>query len=159
MRKIVLENSCKNTDRMIKKATEKDYPAIIQVWEQSVRVTHHFLPEDYLQEIKALLPAIFPAVSIYIYENDHYGMEGFLGVADNKIEMLFIHPGRRGQGTGRLLTQFAIEELKTDKVDVNEQNEQAVGFYRRMGFVISGRTETDGMGRPYPLLQMKLANK
>ena len=159
MRKFVLENSCKNTDRMIKKAMENDYPEIIQVWEQSVRATHHFLPEDYLQEVKALLPDIFPAVSIYIFENDQYGIEGFLGVANDKIEMLFIHPGRRGQGIGGLLTQFAIEELKTDKVDVNEQNEQAVGFYQRMGFVISGRTDRDGMGRPYPLLQMKLAIK
>ena len=151
-----MENACKNIDRMIKKATEKDYPAIIQVWEQSVRATHHFLPEDYLQEIKALLPAILPAVPTYILQNEEQGIDGFLGVADNKIEMLFIHPDKRGQGIGCSLVQFAIIELKADKADVNEQNEQAVGFYRRMGFVISGRTDTDGRGRPYPLLQMKL---
>lgn len=41
-------------------------------------------------------------------------------------------------------------------VDVNEQNEQAVGFYKRMGFTINGRTDTDGLGKPYPILQMKL---
>lgn len=43
-----------------------------------------------------------------------------------------------------------------DCVDVNEQNEQAVGFYKRMGFTVIGRTGMDGLGKPYPLLQTKL---
>ena len=143
---------------MIVKASEKDYADLTRVWEASVRATHHFVPEDYLQEIKALLPVIFPAVAIYIFENDQNEIDGFLGVAEHKIEMLFIHPDKRGKGIGRLLTDYAINELKADKVDVNEQNDQAVGFYQRMGFIIEGRTDKDGMGRPYPLLQMKLAD-
>ena len=141
------------------KATEKDYSAIAIVWEASVRATHDFLPEDYLQEIKGLLPTIFPAVPIYVFLNDRSEIEGFIGVADHKIEMLFIHPGARRKGIGRLLTEFAVSELKADKVDVNEQNEQAVGFYRRLGFTVEGRTDKDGMGRPFPLLQMKLDKK
>ena len=144
---------------MIIKASEEKYTEIISVWEASVRATHHFLPEDYLQEIKGLLPAIFPAVLLYIFQNDQNEIDGFLGVAEQKIEMLFIRPDSRGKGIGRLLTQFAINELKADKVDVNEQNDQAVGFYRRMGFVVDGRTDKDGMGRPFPLLQMKLAKR
>jgi putative acetyltransferase len=141
---------------MISKATEKDYPAIIEVWEQSVRATHHFLPEDYLQEIKTLLPSILPAVPVYVFKTEKGTIKGILGVAEQKIEMLFIHPGSRGQGIGKLLTRFAVDELKADKVDVNEQNEQAVGFYMKMGFVQKGRTDTDSMGRPFPLLLMEL---
>ena len=144
---------------MIVKSSEENYTEIGRVWEASVRATHHFIPEDYLQEIKGLLPVIFPAVLIYIFQNDQNKIEGFLGVAERKIEMLFIHPDSRGKGIGRLLTEFAIDELKADKVDVNEQNDQAVGFYQRMGFVVEGRTEKDGMGRNYPLLQMKLAKR
>ena len=143
---------------MIVKASEKDYDEIARVWEASVRATHHFLPEDYLQEIKALLPVIFPAVRIYIFQGAKDEIHGFLGVSERKIEMLFIRPDRMAKGIGRLMTEFAIKKLNADKVDVNEQNEQAVGFYQRMGFVIEGRTDKDGMGRPYPLLQMKLTN-
>ena len=143
---------------MIVKASEKDYAEIARVWEASVRATHHFLPEDYIQEIKALLPVIFPAVPLYIFKNDQTEIEGFLGVAEHKIEMLFIRPDAMGKGIGRILTDFAISELEADKVDVNEQNGQAVAFYLRMGFVVEGRTDEDGMGRPFPLLQMKLAN-
>jgi putative acetyltransferase len=42
-------------------------------------------------------------------------------------------------------------------VDVNEQNEQAVGFYLKMGFQVEGRSDEDGFGKPYPLLHMRLA--
>jgi putative acetyltransferase len=140
---------------MITTATEKDYPEIIEVWEQSVRATHQFLPEEYLQQIKSLLPSIFPAVQLFVVQ-DHNKIAGFLGVAEKKIEMLFIHPGSRGKGIGKQLTEFAMYELQADKVDVNEQNEQATGFYQRMGFVVTGREETDGLGKPYPLLLMEL---
>ena len=141
---------------MIIAATEKDYPAIIELWEQSVRATHRFLPEDYLQQIKILLPSILPAVQLFINLDEHENITGFLGVAEKKIEMLFIRPLSRGQGVGKQLTQFAVHELQSDRVDVNEQNSQAVGFYQHMGFVITGRSEKDGLGKPFPLLLMEL---
>lgn len=39
---------------------------------------------------------------------------------------------------------------------MNEQNPQAVGFYRHMGFVPYNRTSHDEQGAPYPLLYMRL---
>jgi putative acetyltransferase len=39
---------------------------------------------------------------------------------------------------------------------VNEQNDQAVGFYRRMGFEVASRSAEDGLGQPFPLLHMEL---
>ncbi|MEQ9247207.1 MAG: GNAT family N-acetyltransferase, partial [Nitratireductor sp.] len=30
------------------------------------------------------------------------------------------------------------------------------GFYRKMGFAVTGRSPRDGDGRPYPLLHMSL---
>jgi len=140
---------------MITAATEKDYPVIIELWEQSVRATHRFLPEDYLQHIKILLPSILPAVQLFINLDEHENITGVLGVAEKKIEMLFIHPVSMGQGIGKQLTLFAVHELQSDKVDVNEQNSQALGFYDHMGFVIAGRSETDGLGKPFPLLLME----
>ena len=140
---------------MINSASQRDYPAIIELWELSVRASHLFLPEDYLQRIKKLLPSILEAVKLFVHlENDQKTITGFLGVTDEKIEMLFIHPDKRGQGMGTLLNKFAIEQLHTYKVDVNEQNEQAVGFYKRIGYEVVGRTEVDGLGKPFPILQM-----
>lgn len=61
-----------------------------------------------------------------------------------------------GQGLGKKLMNFAISELKAFKVDVNEQNKNAVRFYEGMGFKTYERTDLDDQGNPYPLLRMKL---
>jgi putative acetyltransferase len=140
---------------MIVSATDKDYPAIIEVWELSVRATHDFLPEDYLQEIKQLLPTIFPHVQIYTCRDDDGAITGFAGVAGDKMEMLFIHPRSMGQGVGRSLAEYCIHTLNADKVDVNEHNAPAVEFYKKIGYGQIGRRELDSMGRPFPLLEMQ----
>jgi putative acetyltransferase len=148
-------NFVKKKNEMIRLATENDYSAIIDVWERSVRATHHFLPEDYLQEIKMMLPAIFPSVPVYVYLNDAKQILGFTGVADGKIEMLFLHPDARGKGIGKILLHYSMHILGAYELEVNEQNDQAVSFYQYMGFIVVNRKETVGLGRPFPLLKMK----
>lgn len=84
---------------------------------------------------------------------------GFIGVADKKIEMLFLEPKYFGQGLGLKLLDFAVKELKADKLDVNEQNEKALKFYQKFGFQTFDRTDKDDQGRSYPILRMKLIIK
>lgn len=70
--------------------------------------------------------------------------------------MLFIDPEYRGKKIGKTLLNYSIDKLKVNKVDVNEQNEQAVGFYKHFGFEIISRSKLDATGKPYPILHMKL---
>ena len=70
--------------------------------------------------------------------------------------MLFLDPDYFGQGLGKILMNYAINELSVDKVDVNEQNINAVNFYQRLGFKTYERTDKDDQGKDYPLLRMKL---
>ena len=62
----------------------------------------------------------------------------------------------RGKGVGKQLLQYGIENYGIQELTVNEQNPQAVGFYRHMGFKTYKRTDYDEEGNPYPLLYMKL---
>ena len=78
-----------------------------------------------------------------------------MGMTDNNIDSLFISPDQRGKGIGKHMIAHAKKQ-GTLTVDVNEQNTQGVGFYRHVGFVETGRSETDDQGRPYPLLHLKL---
>ena len=145
------------TDKIEIKAYDQKYKQqILRVWEQSVLATHDFLTPVDFKEIKELVQTInFDHFQVYCLTEDDLAI-GFIGVADKKIEMLFLDPEYFGQGLGKMLTNFAISELAADKVDVNEQNIKAVNFYKKSGFEIVERTEKDDQGRNYPLLRMKL---
>jgi len=135
----------------------KDYPELTDVWEASVRATHHFLREEDIQFFKPLiLNEYLKAVRLHCVKDASGEINGFIGTLDNAIEMLFIRPSARGKGIGRALAEFAINNENCIKVDVNEENEQAVGFYKKLGFKTTGRSEKDGFGKPYPLLHMEL---
>lgn len=137
----------------------QDFPEIVEVWEASVRATHHFLTEEDILFFKPLiLQEYLGAIDLWIALNQQHKIVGFLGVSDDSIEMLFIHPDDRGKGIGKLLIHHAIHALQACKVEVNEQNEQAVGFYEKMGFVLVSRSAQDSMGKPYPILHMELVS-
>ncbi len=143
----------------VTKVSADDFPRLIEVWEASVRATHHFLSEADIQFIKPLIPDALSQVSeLVCVRDDAEQVVGFVGVEHDKLEMLFIHPMRRGQGVGSRLLGYAVNVLGAHLLDVNEQNEQAVGFYMRRGFKVEGRSELDSTGKPFPLLHMRLEN-
>lgn len=116
------------------KTTKADFPEILEVWENSVRATHDFLEEKDIQYYKPLiLNKYLDSIDIYCVRNEFNKMIAFLGISGKHIEMLFIDPAERGRGLGKQLICFAITQLKTQTVDVNEQNLQTVGFYKKWG--------------------------
>lgn len=146
----------KAMDNIITPCSHSDYPELTNLWEASVRATHHFLSEEDIIFFRPLiLNEYLKSVDLYCIKH-HAHIAGFIGLSAGAIEMLFIHPGMRGRGIGRQLTDFAITQKQATSVDVNEQNTQAVGFYEKMGFVVKNRSEIDGFGKPYPLLHMEL---
>lgn len=144
----------------IEKASKSDYVTLIEIWEKSVRATHHFLPEENIASLKPLiLEHYFDAVDLRVAKNANNHIVGFIGVAQSNIEMLFISPDFRNCGVGSLLSKNAIQHQSATKVDVNEQNEDAIGFYQHLGFKVIGRSPLDGQGNPFPLLHMELESK
>ncbi len=133
------------------------YDEVVELWEASVRATHDFLKEEDILYFKPLiLNTYLDAVSLRCLRNEQGKMVGFMGVANQNLEMLFVSPDYRGQKIGQTLLKYAIETFQIIKVAVNEQNEQAVGFYKRFGFETIKRSETDGSGKPYPTLHLEL---
>lgn len=56
-----------------------------------------------------------------------------------EIERIYVRPENQGQGLGRLLIQFGIEQARQRKkksvwLGVWEKNIKAIGFYQAMGF-------------------------
>lgn len=142
---------------MVEQVLPEYYAEMLNVWENSVRATHDFISEEDIEFFKPIIiEQAFPAVQLRCIKSTSGSILGFVGVHDDKIEMLFILNEERGKGVGKLLLQYAIEQLGATKVDVNEQNPQAVGFYEHMGFKVVSRSPVDDMGKPFPILHMTL---
>ena len=141
---------------MLKQASEIDFPILIDIWERSVIATHDFLPKAEIDNLKTLiLNEYFHFVLLHKFVQEGQ-IVGFIGTSNDNIEMLFIDPEFRAKGVGRALTSFAVNNLKIKKVDVNEQNLQAFGFYEKLGFKVIGRSELDGQNKPYPILHLEI---
>ena len=130
---------------------------LLKIWENSVLATHFFLSETEIKKIKEYVPSALSAVKhLIIAENYFKETVAFMGIEDNRLEMLFILPSERKKGIGKWLLIYGIQNYNINEVTVNEQNPQAIGFYKHMGFEIYKRTDFDEQGNSYPLLYMKL---
>lgn len=144
---------------MIREGADADeYPRLVEIWRTSVDATHDFLAAEHRASIEQKLPTDYlPNVRLAVAEREGQAV-GFAGTADGDLAMLFVHAEQRGSGIGSALLRHVIEEHGVTTVDVNEQNEQAVAFYRHSGFEITGRSPVDSDGLPYPLLHMRLTS-
>ena len=141
----------------VSKIAPSEYPAIVTLWEASVRATHDFLQEEDILFFRPLiLNEYLKAVDLNCVRDDKGLILGFSGVAEGNLEMLFVHPDTSGKGVGKTLLIHAIKNQLITKVDVNEQNPKALEFYLKNGFKIISRSELDGAGKPYPILHLQL---
>ena len=126
----------------------------LEIWRAAVDATHDFLtPEDRVaidKEVESFLPGAALLLSV---TEANYPI-CLMIISRGQMDALFIDPHYRGIGAGRALVEHGLKLHSTMTTDVNEQNEQAVGFYRRMGFVPTGRREWDDQGRFYPIIHL-----
>ena len=77
---------------------------LLNIWEQSVRATHQFLSGPEIRRIAEYVPAALREVPVLAAaENAEGEPVAFMGIAGNKLEMLFVSPESRGKGVGKRL--------------------------------------------------------
>src|SRR5215213_650287 len=146
-------------DMHVRAARVEDRERLLELWERSVRATHHFLEDS---DVVALRPLVAEelasdALDWWVLASATEAAIGFLGFASDTIEALFVDPDHHGQGGGKSLVAHAQSLLGVGAlaVDVNEQNEAALGFYEALGFSVAERSLTDTGGRALSTMHMK----
>ena len=141
----------------VKERTDNLINQLLEVWEDSVKATHTFLSNEEIENIKKYVPQALKGVAhLIIIEDENNIPIAFMGIEENKLEMLFIKNSERGKGLGKQLLNYGIEKYNINELAVNEQNPKAKGFYEHMGFETYQRNELDDQGNPYPILYMRL---
>ncbi len=139
----------------LRSSRPEDGPDLIDLWRRSVDATHHFLSAEDRKAIDDEVCGFLPHAPMTVAVDEDDKPCGFMLIDGTHMEALFIDPDARGCGIGRQLLQHGLSLHGALTTDVNVQNAQAVGFYQRMGFVETGRSEKDSQGRPYPLIHLR----
>ena len=139
-------------------ATKKDYELILNIWEKSVKKTHHFLSEADFKFYKEIIPEHLDSVILYLWE-DNGVIIGFSGISEDELAMLFLDPNYIDKGYGGYILIELIETEHVKRIDVNTQNEYAKNFYLKYGFEIEFEDDHDGFGKPYPITHLVKTTK
>lgn len=132
---------------------------LADLWQASVSASHDFLTPNDIETLRPIVHQGLSDIETLVVAGDLENPKAFIGIEGDKVEMLFVAPGCFGHQLGRKLMTLAIQRFGILRVDVNEQNPQAQGFYRHLGFEVCGRTACDAQGKPFPILEMQLKKR
>lgn len=138
----------------IRRSRHDEGEKLVAIWRRSVDATHDFLSKEYRVELETLVSSFLPEAPLWVAVTEKDEPVAFMLLTGEHMDALFVDPTVRGCGVGKLLIEHALTLAPKLTTNVNEQNEQAVGFYQKMGFKVTGRSETDDLGKAYPLLHL-----
>ncbi|MDR0857046.1 MAG: GNAT family N-acetyltransferase [Mycoplasmataceae bacterium] len=130
--------------------------ALNDIWYKSAKHTHNFLSTADFEAIAPRVKSILQGkeTAILVYEQNK--IIAFSTIKAKHIESIFVLPEYIRQGIGSKIVEYAKQKHEVETVDVNKQNENAINFYKKHGFVISGETDKDAFGKGYPILHLHL---
>lgn len=122
-----------------------DIDAVADIWLDTNRRTHHFIPSKYWENNLEAVREMFPQAEIYVWE-ENGEIQGFAGLTGDYIAGIFVKNHFQGRGIGAQLLNRAKEEREKLSLHVYRKNEGALRFYQREGFHVQseGTDETTG---------------
>ena len=132
-----------------------DRDRLAQVWLEASRLGHPFMSEaDLLDQQVKVRDIYLPQAENWVVELDGEPA-GFIGLIEGFIGGLFVDPAAHGHGLGKALVLHAVVLKGALELEVYAENEMAVGFYLKLGFVETLRRDADDEGRPQEVIRMR----
>lgn len=120
---------------MIRELRKADIDSVADIWLDTNRKAHAFIPASYWESNFASVKEMLPQAEVYVYENDK-GIQAFLGLSGEYIEGIFVSEGAQSRGIGKCLLDCAKDRKPALRLNVYQKNVRAIRFYRREGFQI-----------------------
>lgn len=129
--------------------TEEHKDRLTEIWLMSVRRTLSDLdPGDVQFYARLFQEEILERLELHAVRSRLGGeLTGFIAMNGSKVELLVVHPHYQGQGIAGVLLEHVSQRGEL-AVDVGEQTPDVYDFYQSLGFIESGRSESDTAGRP-----------
>lgn len=122
---------------MVRKMKEADLDAVMQIWLDTNRKAHDFIPAEYWSGNYEMVRSLLPEAEVYVYQDDSTEeIVGFIGLVDTFVAGLFVKDDMQSKGIGKQLLDFAKDKKERLSLTVYRKNERAVRFYQRERFLI-----------------------
>ncbi|MGL4715795.1 MAG: GNAT family N-acetyltransferase [Aeromonas sp.] len=121
---------------MLRRSRPKDMEDIVEIWLLASLQAHDFVDAScWWRAQEELRTRYLEHASIWVFEEGGV-LHGFVALVDDYLAALYVRPGQQRHGIGHALLQRAKEQGRSLHARVFVENEEAVRFYRRHGFVI-----------------------
>ena len=124
---------------MIRNFTADDLEEVLQIWKQSNRQVHRFLPPYFWEQRCHQVKAALLQEEVFVAQ-EQGTIVGFAGLHRDWVQGLFVLPRHQGRGVGRMLLNTLKECRSQLWLQVYDKNQFALAFYLREGFVIHHRS-------------------
>ncbi len=146
--------AAKNEPVRIRRAGERDFDALTDLWERSARTSHGFMSDDDFADVHAIVrDGLLPSMDVWVAEDGAGVPLGLLGARERHVELLYVEPTSHGQGIGSLLLGHLGADGPTS-VEVYAGNSHGLGFYESHGFRRLRTHMHDAFGRPFPVIHL-----
>ena len=106
------------------------------LWLNTNIQAHGFIPREYWLSNFDIVRDILPKAQVFVYE-DQEGIQGFVGLDhDGTIAGIFVSEGMQSKGIGKALLDTCKRLYPALSLNVYINNQRAIGFYLREGFVV-----------------------
>ena len=126
-------------DIMIRKLKKEDIDEVMEIWKKENIRTHNFISKEYWKNNYEYVKDILPNADIDVYLLDEH-IVGFIGVDNDYIEGIFVDINNQHNGIGTSLLNKIKEEKEKLTLSVYKKNINAIKFYKKNGFIITGES-------------------
>lgn len=121
----------------IRTYTVDDLDSMVEIWFEGSKQAHNFIQEEYWKSNQKVMKEVyFPMSQSHVLEVKGV-IVGFISLIDEYIAALFVSPQEQGKGYGKIILDYAKDHKRSMNLKVYQENESAIRFYQKNGFIIS----------------------
>ncbi len=131
---------------MIRSMETADLDRVMEIWLEANRQGHPFIPDSYWVDHVPLVRELLPQAEVWVEETEG-AIGGFIGIVEGGfVAGLFVAVNRQSFGIGKALLEHGKARYSVLGLHVYAENEKAVRFYRKNGFVQSEEMVNEDTG-------------
>jgi putative acetyltransferase len=126
------------TDKLIRNCRKNELEEMVRIWYEASITAHSFIPASFwVLQKDSMKEKYLPLAENFIFEEERQ-LSGFISLVGERVCALFVAPEMQGRGIGRALLEHAKILKGRLSLRVYRENERALSFYKKCGFVAAG---------------------